>query len=77
MHITLNKAKFEYKCQSLKFIGHVLTQEGLQSDPSKVEAINKMPEPTDVSGVQRFLGMVKYLAKFLPSLSEDTEPLTH
>ncbi len=34
-----------------------------------------MPPPTDVAGVQRFLCMVKYLAKFLPRLSKDSEPL--
>ncbi|KAJ8041760.1 hypothetical protein HOLleu_12664 [Holothuria leucospilota] len=34
-----------------------------------------MPEPNDVPGVQRFVGMVKYLSKFLPSLSNKCEPL--
>eukprot|EP00795_Rhopilema_esculentum_P015412 gene15412-6652_t len=34
-----------------------------------------MSKPKDVAGVQRFIGMVKYLAKFLPRLSEVCEPL--
>eukprot|EP00795_Rhopilema_esculentum_P007265 gene7265-12952_t len=34
-----------------------------------------MRKPKDVAGVQRFIGMVKYLAKFLPRLSEVCEPL--
>ena len=34
-----------------------------------------MEQPTDVEGVQRFVGMVKYLAKFLPDLSDIREPL--
>ena len=34
-----------------------------------------MPAPEDVGGVQRFLGMVTYLAKFIPNLSELTAPL--
>lgn len=34
-----------------------------------------MPPPTDVKGLKRFLGMVNYLAKFLPLLSDMTEPL--
>ena len=34
-----------------------------------------MPTPTDKRGVQRILGMINYVAKFLPSLSEATSPL--
>lgn len=44
--------------------------EGLKPDPSKVE----MRPPTDVKGLKRFLGMVNYLAKFLPRLYDLTEP---
>jgi hypothetical protein len=51
------------------FIGHLLTPQGLIPDPSKVEAILKMPLPTDVKLLSRALGMVNYLAKFLPNLS--------
>ena len=48
---------------------------GLTADPAKVEAILAMPPPTDVKGLKRFLGMVNCLAKFLPLLSDMTEPL--
>ena len=34
-----------------------------------------MPAPTDVTGVRRFLGMVQYLAKFLPKLADLTKPM--
>ena len=74
-NIKLNKDKFKVKCKEVSFIGHTLTQNGLKIDPAKVEAITKMEKPQDVSGVQRFIGMVKYLAKFLPRLSEVCEPL--
>jgi len=52
-----------------------LTSEGIKIDPKKVDAITKMPKPTDVKGVMRFLGMVQYLSKFLPKLSDVAEPL--
>eukprot|EP00795_Rhopilema_esculentum_P014114 gene14114-5107_t len=74
-NIKLNKDKFKFKCDEVSFIGHTLTQNGLKIDPAKVEAITKMSKPKDVAGVQRFIGMVKYLAKFLPRLSEVCEPL--
>ena len=57
------------------FLGHVVTQDGLQPDPAKIEAIKDMPSPTDVTGVQRLNSFVNYLAKFLPGLSDVMEPI--
>ena len=57
----------------MTFLGHLVTA-GLKPDPEKVRAIDDMTRPTDVEGVQRINGFVNYLAKFLPKLSDDTEP---
>ena len=72
--------KFKYKCEEVQFMGHCLTNEGLKPDPQKVDAILKMEKPQDVTGVQRLIGPVKYLSKFLSNLSQICEPirrLTH
>ena len=74
-NIKLNIKKMKFKLKEVRYIGHVLTSEGLKSDPEKVEAILKMPKPTNVKEVKSFLGMVNYLSKFLPQLSTITEPL--
>ena len=74
-NIKLNKAKFEVKCREVPFIGHVLSSEGLKPDPAKIEAIIKMDKTEDVAGVQRIVGMVKYLSKFLQGLYDMCEPL--
>ena len=49
-------------------MGHILTLNGLKADPDKLKAILKMENPTDVTGVQRLIGTVNYLARFLPDL---------
>ena len=41
----------------------------------KLHAIADMPSPKDITNVRRFLGMITYLGKFIPSLSQSTEPL--
>ena len=74
-NIKLNKAKFDFKCSQVPFIGHLLSNEGVKPDPKKIEAIVKMEAPADVQGVQRLIGMVKYLSKFLSNLSALCEPL--
>ena len=59
----------------MSFIGLVMTRNGLKTDLKKVEAIIKIEQPADVPAVQRFIGLVKYLSKFLQDLSELCEPL--
>ena len=75
--IKLNEAKISLKKTSMPYIGHLLTADGVKADPSKVEAIANLAKPTDVPGVRRILGMTNYnyLAKFLPKLSDVSEPL--
>ena len=71
----LNPDKVRLRLTEVPFIGHVATNRGLRADPAKVKAIRDMPPPMDVAGVQRFLGMMQYLSKFLPRLSDMTKPL--
>ena len=73
--IKLNRAKLEYKCEEVPFHGHVLTSEGLKPDPQKVEAITEMPRPEKPEDVLRLNGMVNYLSRFLPNLSDVMKPL--
>ena len=73
--VKLNVDKFKLRQEEVRFIGHVATSDGLSIDPTKVKAIVDMPNPTDVPGVQRLLGLAQYLAKFLPHLSDITKPL--
>ncbi|KAG8201852.1 hypothetical protein JTE90_027332 [Oedothorax gibbosus] len=70
--LSLNTDKCIYAKNELKFLGHIVTKDGLKADPDKVKAICALKEPIDVVTLQIFLGMVTYLAKFLPNLSEIT-----
>ena len=75
-NIVLSKDKMKLKQESVKFIGHELTKDGVKPDKSKIDAIHDMPAPTDVSGVRRFLGMVNCLGKFIPHLSDICKPIS-
>lgn len=75
INLKLNKKKFRLRMKEVKYMGHLLTKNGLKPDPEKISAILDMPRPTDVKGVQRFIGFVTYLSKFLKNLSGTCEPL--
>ena len=75
INLKLKKEKTKIKCTTVDYMGHKITSEGLKPDPEKVEAILKMPTPKEKKDLQRFLGMVQYLAKFIPHLSEIASPL--
>lgn len=73
--LRLSIRKLQFKVPEVRFHGHILSAQGLKADPEKVQAVMDMPVPSDVKAVQRFVGFVTYLAKFLPRLSEVCEPL--
>ena len=74
-NIKLNKDKSVFRATDIPFLGHVITSKGLEPDPKKVADVIDMPAPSDVQGVQRLVGFVNYLSKFLPSLSDILEPI--
>ena len=73
--IKLNKEKLELRMPEISFMGHRITDKGLQTDPEKVRAVNDMDAPRNVEELRRFLGMINYLGRFLPNVTTVTEPL--
>ena len=74
-NLKLNEDKCCIRQEEVKYLGHVLTKDGVQPDSDKLSAIQYMAPPQSAADVQRFLGMVTYLGKFIPQLTMATEPL--
>ena len=76
-NIALNsgESKFILKEEQLPYMGHIFSPDGLRPDPAKIKAITVMPSPDGPAATRRFLGMVNYLAKFIPTLSDLCHPL--
>lgn len=72
--LTLNE-KCEFSKKKITFLGHIISGEGISADPEKTQSIKAFPAPTNITEIQRFMGMCNQLAKFLPNLSEVNEPL--
>ena len=73
--LQLNKEKCKFRMKEVSYVGHMLTHQGVSPDQSKVKAITDMPPPEDKAALQRFLGMINYLSKFIPNYSDKTEVL--
>ena len=67
------------KCQlfkkSISYLGHVVSEEGVKTDPKKIEAVRKWERPHNVHTVRRFLGFVNYYRKFIKDYSKIARPL--
>ena len=74
-HARFNDEKMVVRCKCIPFFGHVIGENGISHNPAKIAAVKQMSRPTDVKSLLSFLGMVNYLNRFTPCLSELTAPL--
>ncbi|PAA83486.1 hypothetical protein BOX15_Mlig014458g9 [Macrostomum lignano] len=73
--LTLNPAKCKLARTQVTFMGMRLSKDGVRPTESKLEAVNAFAEPTNVTEVRSFLGLVNYLAAFTPRLADLAKPL--
>ena len=68
-------SKCEFWLDSVAFLGHVVSKEGIQVDPKKIEAVIDWPRPTTVTEIRSFLGLAGYYRKFVQDFSRIVAPL--
>ena len=73
--LTMNLDKCKFNADELVYLGYKISAKGIELHDAKVKAIMEMLEPTNKKGVQRILGLINYVAKFTPKLSQVTNPL--
>ena len=73
--LKLKPSKCSFAQRRIEFLGFIITPDGVLPDPKKVEKMVKFPCPRDVKSVQRFLGLINYYRKFIPSFAETAQPL--
>ncbi|KAJ8364836.1 hypothetical protein SKAU_G00136670 [Synaphobranchus kaupii] len=73
--LKLNLSKCNFRKTELSFLGHTVSEKGLQPDASHVTAVSQAPPPTDLIKLRSFLGLTSWYSKFIPDYAAVVEPL--
>ena len=68
-NLLMNWKKCEIRKKELKFIGEMLSKEGVKPCPDQISAIMNMTTPDSREAVQRALGVINYVGKFVDNLA--------
>jgi RNase H-like domain found in reverse transcriptase len=74
--LQINPAKCVFEVAEVDFLGHRVSAAGISPLPKHVEALQHLPVPTDVKGLQQFLGLINFYRQFLPEIAATLMPLT-
>lgn len=75
-HLKLKPKKCHLFQKEVLYLGHVVSEEGVSTDPAKIEAVSCWPTPTNPTDVRSFLGLASYYRRFIKKFSDVAKPLT-
>ncbi|XP_043865494.1 LOW QUALITY PROTEIN: uncharacterized protein LOC122757455 [Drosophila mojavensis] len=75
-NLRLNRRKCSFFREKLAYLGHVISGEGICTDPAKVEAIQSLPSPSNLKELRQCLGMASWYRRFVPNFASLVQPMT-
>ena len=64
-HVYTKFSKYDFWRESIAFLGHVVSKDGIQVDQQKIKAVSEWPRPTSLIKIRIFLGLVGYYRRFI------------
>ncbi|XP_036142141.1 uncharacterized protein LOC118645372 [Monomorium pharaonis] len=74
--LKLQPDKCEYLKPELEYLGYVISEQGIQPNPNRIEKVKTYPVPRNPKEIKQFLGLVGYYRKFIKDFSMIAKPLT-
>ncbi|KAL6491310.1 hypothetical protein MHYP_G00016550 [Metynnis hypsauchen] len=74
LKISIDKCQFGQA--QVKYVGHIVSEAGIATDPEKIRAVSQWKQPTDLKSLQSFLGFCGYYRRFIANFSAIVRPLT-
>ena len=74
--LKMKRQKSSFFKRHIQYLGHLVSENGFEPLPEKLEAIRTMPHPKSPKEVKQFLGLIGYYRKFIPRFSDLSRPLT-
>lgn len=74
--LTINIGKSHFCMRRVRYLGHIIGEGGIRTDPEKVSAITQFPIPKTLRSLRRFMGMCGWYRKFVPNFATLASPLT-
>lgn len=75
--LKLSPEKCRFFQTSVRYLGHIVSQKGVQTDPQKIEAVKTWPRPCTLKELRSFLGFSGYYRRFVQDYSKIVKPLTN
>lgn len=73
--LTLEPEKCKYLLPEVENMGHIITADGVQPNPAKIEAVRDFPVPTNPTEVKSFVGLAGYYRRFINNFSHTARPM--
>ena len=73
--LTLNVEKCHFAQTSVKCLGHIVSKDGVSTDPAKISTVKSWPRPSNVKELKSFLGFAGYYRRFIEHYSQIAKPL--
>ena len=74
LYANLKKCRFHQ--EEVRFLGYVVSSEGIRMEDERIEAVKRWPEPQSVRDIQVFLGFANFYRRFIQGFSRIAAPLT-
>jgi len=75
--LSLNPKKSIFALEEGKLLGHIVSRDGVKIDPTRVQAVQKIPLPRSKKVIQKFLRKINFLKRFVSNYAEIVKEITN